>query len=278
MNERLNIRRMNILEEKGEPEWFDPSTEITASDWGAMEIERTEYRTMDDSLFDPVEWLVEMTAYMNIIDPNGPQRLVESEVEHMQERIDVARSKNEWGDFLAIAAHFKMANPTWDPNITPFEVNDIAQDISAWGDMGPGKITQLAEARILDPKTSFVRPDEIKDIEQAVQTQYEVRTVDTNITDKFSSWEYFIDRASDARIISSDIQVPKLNAEDWRTMRAMLREHMKEGRPKAFARYAARMKILAAKSVEVTEKGIVLTMPEKKTFEKNHPQPETPLL
>jgi hypothetical protein len=114
MTERLNIRRMQVPEEKATLN-FDVRKEVLDSDWQEMRKELEE------------EWAVRgrrfigtvLASQMQVIAGNREFLVSESQWEKMEKDLVRSKKRESANDAFQCAAEMKIINPQYDPHLTP---------------------------------------------------------------------------------------------------------------------------------------------------------------
>ena len=248
MNERLNIRRMQVPESKPQESVFDPARDITPLDWLQIDAHCKERIDGTDSSMRmevPVAFFP-----VAILDPD--REILRHNGKPLSLRIDLARNLGDWRRFLKSAAFNTIMGEKADVSFEDWQhvreyvdglyrgtVFDAMADAAAWGkiiDPSKARVSNLDHGRFLDKLN--------RDRSAVVM------------------WDNVARVASDMKILGLDFSA--FTKVEWERMHEYLDDLRANAQWQDFLDLAAAMKILAADKVEVPEQGgLEITMPEK---------------
>ena len=259
---RVNIHELTIDEPEKQSELpFDPERDITEEDWQGMEKKLEEYR-------QPTKWncFAEQAMAMKILDPAKDLKLDQAAWQGMIDSLKSSELKlNFIGEFSTQAMQMKILDPTYDLNLDQAAWQKMRNWLEKFRQADWREFTSQAMAmKILDP-TMDLKLDQAAwqgmrdDLEECRQDDY------------FSSFYY---QAMRMKILDPKIDL-NLNQGIWQKMIDELQESKQINSAYSFSIRAMQMKILAAEKVEVTDKGLEITMPTPKFISGVSPLPET---
>jgi hypothetical protein len=266
MNERMNIRRMQVPEQKKEQvRPFDPLKEITQGEWQKMRDELAIMREERDS-----QEYAQLGANMKILNPEEGFTIGRSTWAWEPLWNDLAHSKEEemWEGFVQTAALMKIIDPSFSFPLSEKDKEDISQLWQTKRDIY--KLHELARANIFYPEGRR-RWD---------RSEWEYyASIITNRQVDSSNWT-FAQFASNLRLACPEYDLP-LTGSDWVAMRGDLdssRAALKQDPnddpdydqifKNNFVNMAVYMTILAADRIEITDEGLqLINSPESKNLQ-----------
>lgn len=253
MTERGNIRRFQLPENHNREKLpFDDKVEITEDDWWDIHefarsiTEMDRWRSEEYNAADSL--LAIHTLDQNEPLPNHPdgKKWIPNWLK------DCRGTDGEWVEsLLRVAALSK----TYFPDVVPLTDKDWSDAINRFQRWARGgeltiPIQMRARARIIAPKRSFGGGEggdfwvkAVKDTEQKRDGEL---------------WDPFAQQAANLRIVLG--YRPKISTHQWAEMKELLNDYRETSHWDLFPRYAAALKILAAYDVQVTNKGLEITM------------------
>jgi len=261
--ERLNIKDLTIEEpESREGLPFDPEKEITEEDWGEIKEELERGRDNAD-LYE----FVKQAAEMKILDPEVEIRASDEEKIRMYEKID--EWWKQYGDGLGVfsrASFLKILYPEVNLGLPKAPWESIKKLLeNSRGNSPSNFLSAAVTIKLCDPNFNI-------DIDQETKELIEEKLKSEKETDIFR----FANTAKNLKIIDSDINLG-LDVKTWENLKNELDiirrddyydHHKNPYKWRSFCELAVDMKILATEKVEVTDKGLEITMPgENKLIE-----------
>jgi len=260
--DRINIHELTVEEpEKQQELAFDPERDITEEDWKIMKEQLKRYKeTGDWSSF------YREAAAMKVLNPG---------------KINIEVDKSSWENItnqpetifkeplISSVRSLKNLNPAVslgslgiDGDFLNQEEKELREYISNHNWL---YIHSRASAfRVVEPNLKLDLTDQ--------DWEYAKRYLDKYKEQK--DWASFLSIASDLKIIDFKVDLG-LTQDCWRGMTDVLSLIKKSGSYLFFASCLMFLKILAAEKVEVTEKGLEITMRKSKLIQGTSPLPET---
>jgi hypothetical protein len=256
MNERLNIRRMQVPESRKDTETFDVKKDFTPTDWRAMEEAAVK-------LSPPSMGMAGLTllSHVRILDPKRPFPLSENQWEDIVWDVEKDRDAGRTYFFAMKAACVRLIEPDHPFGVRPEELEKLIKSgMNSTNEISALGLAFAMKLLVSDADVSFVEKWR-EEIPKQAQAYYER-----------GDWPRFMKIAAFARILHLDTDIPKLTVDQWKMVRyeffdkrIAMREH--EGSSPQFAELASNMKIMAAGSVDITKEGLVLGAPKRSRLE-----------
>jgi len=244
--DRINIHELTVEEpEKQEGLPFDPERDITEKGWNYL---KSEFESQHDGNL----WFFSYTAsQLKILDPLFDLRITPEIWESFGDSLNAIRhhTVKNWDNFSATAARMKIIDNDKNLNINQNDWRSMQQKLDKlrkqrlWGAFA----VHAASMKILDPRIDFKVDEETR------------RDMIKEIKNETTFASIFAEHAAAMKILGIAFEVDKFF---WRMMQEELKEEQAQG--KSFSKLAVDMKILVAEEVEVTDKGLEITMPKPK--------------
>jgi len=256
MNERMNIRRMQIPE-KPELEWgSDPRRLITEEEWNAI---AEDFRTRGSTSWGRV--LTE-AATMKLLDEKRMRKFSDSNWAAVEESLQSSRDNEGWFGFFRDLADINLIDEefqteAWIDNNWEHGLSQVGKycKIQDWR-----TAALLAEAlKILRPRERVVTAEQLTEIEEDFEDARAKK-----------DWPRAALLAAAIKLVEPS-RTPTFTDKEWQGLYASLEEGRKSRDWLQVANRVRDMYILAGGKVDITEKGIVVNPPEKKTFEGKTP-------
>jgi len=287
MNDRMNIRRMQIPEEAQERPW-DPKNLIPAQmlTWVEASTESMDQMRADSEKYGEA---IRTAAYERIVLGQNPKRLKDSEQPRMKELAKQARRfQSDFATFIRVAAPLRLLFPKSYPIVTrtfhsdqidETDTHDLLENLKGFGRTPAGiagYLDMAAKTRLIAPTLQIPLSDtEWINIREYLRSQTGKRLA----LDAANFRVAFPERDIRAEIpISENV---------WKALRKDFTEEARDEAKRGawngqmindFFRYAAAMRILAAEKVSCSwEEPLRLTMPEIKPPHKEPPPQPEPL-
>ena len=255
MNERLNIRRMQVPESQDEEKLFDPK-DLTASDWGLIKQAEIEVKAQNTST-------IAIVAALEKQLPNSKYvaEILADDWKWIDAYLDAAKGDEQWWNFLRIAAGVHVAAPEHTPSITPQEWDMIE---TRWRDYrfsnkaanGPRAfIDMILQMKVLGHEPPLTEEDE------AFITEY--------ATDVADLGELAIIKTFAPEKVSP---LPKEQAEKAVAYLDVCRQ---EGMARNFLERVFDLTVLSADEIKITDHGLEITMRKPKHNEGAADMPQT---
>jgi len=280
--ERLNIKDLTIEEpESQERLAFDPEKDLTEEDWENMKDELEICRGEGE---ENNEWFnfAKQASVMKLLDSNVDLGIDSKTWQAMNDKLDEYQEQGAklaqgiisgenlqpWKDFSLMAMNLKIIDPSF--NFKKYGVLDDLNwegmerelaDCRASGDYNEFSDQSVA-MKILDPKSKIeINEEDWKELQRDLNYWEETGTKESD-----KNFFGFSRVAANMKILDpTSIHVDEKN---WEKMRNYLdRERRIYQNRHALSNQALFMKILAAKRVEATEKGLEIAMQEKEGLE-----------
>jgi hypothetical protein len=263
MNERLNIRRMQMPEKQSREDLlFDPLREITQRDWSQIKSYLEGQRNKDLAIH------ARMVAYMRVMNPRSSVNLSESDAKRLPELMKSYADQSDWAHFLWTAAACRMLRPVTQEFDSGEEVyrgiHGLLQsnlDEEHWSSLA----THLMEARIAAPDARWDFP------QHALPQARRWAAAASHSAEEITSFAYF---AGAMRVVLPEEKIGT-DLAAWRLMRAEL-NHLKDIEAWDFFTYHAfYMTLLGVQDVRVTnENGLEVTQASAKKESEMSPMPD----
>jgi hypothetical protein len=260
MNERLNIRRIETAG-KERIDTFDSRKDLTPKDWARMdEVMKALY--FPDSPGACLEHLPQM----KILDPERALPILPHQLNEMREWVG---NREDYG-FVVDDANLRIIDPrlSMSMNTHRLDIEAIYREVS---DVEYSIARFLAGVHILDPKINLsFAADGIERL--AAEIDHLCTT---------ANWKPFIKFRAMARVAGIDSTMRPIAGDEWGSLRSYLKELQQEARSSDgdvtdLIEVASSMKIMAASSVDITEKDLCWDSPLKllrrKTLGDSHPR------
>jgi len=262
MNERLNIRRMQVPEAGKDFPTFDPEEDISARDWRAISAFCSNSIGSKERL---ERWRLPHLFYpAMLLKPDLPV-LKDSRGMHLKLVMDVPFSMNEWTNYLESVAFNKATGN--DTGISREDWRELREEYIVGlrdGDVINHMAHAIALAYTVDNSVSLLVDGDAEDMQEQLE-EYRRSVV---------MWDAVAEIAADMRVLG--IAYPPFSKTEWQNMRSYLEGRRQNNQWEDFLQQAAAMKILAAEDVDVTDEGIKMQMPKYKDAEDSiPPTPET---
>jgi len=269
--DKINIHELAIEEPERVSETFDPEKDITADDWRAVLGQLKDYRTRQ-------RWgnFADEAMSIKIIDPKRDLIIIRSDWAGMEGDLEEKRKihgnfqRPDWFSFFNIAAGMKVLDSKKDFKISQAEWQSAQEKLQEYG-----SVSLWQDFLIFASAMNIVAPS--KNLELNQKATEGVRELLDGCKEA-GNWYMFSNIAAQLKILDANIDIG-LDEVAWRGMRSELEKQRKnyvDGHTTDIATQAANMKILAAEKVEVTDRGLKLIMPEKRSLQSETPEmPET---
>ncbi len=276
-DENLKLQDLTLEQGETKPELkFDPETEVTESDWQALEHQLEKYRARGSF------WgFVEQAMLLKIIRPdktvrlNIDDRLWQEERRNLKLQLEALQRDGNYAllwTFVERAMHMKILQPD--------KAADLSINDHVWRQIeGALKFEQEASNSLAFNKYAtdikilqsdkFTKSKIIDDqVWQRMRKELEEQRKNNNW------WRFALD-AMRMKILQPD-KFAEVDIDDvaWQGMRRIFEAEWKNDRW-GFLQQAMCMKILAADKVEVTDQGLEITMLPPESFKsEKKPRPE----
>ena len=267
--DNLNIHELATQEPKRASVVFDPERELFEGDWDIIK-ERLEDCQDRGQTVDYAESL----SYASIAFPE----IFEKEANHKMFGILSDGCQSDY-----VAARFAMlsyAKICFPQDYQDNNLNELAEKKWIEYKTGIAEHKQDGDFHNLCPsllKAKIIFPDKFNELGIEEQTYEGMRQyLMSNFSkDNDTSYKYYAQFLGSMRIIFPEkFSEFSPGEEDWNKMRETLENARTAGENWGFPLLAGNLKILAAEKVEITDKGLKITMPE----EKESLQGETPVM
>ncbi len=261
--DRIDIRKLVVEEPPKLSYVFDQERDITANDFERMfdalkEMESVNRRQVNDDL------IFNLTSRMLLLSPEKADEIIP----YAQRALDKygfrwtkeSLKTNAWNWPLyarPIKELFPEREDLYHKDSWQTLSDEFYGHLSAFADWGNGLLERMSALKILHPdKFSELNLNEN-------HFQRIIKTIDAEVYDD-NNWLDYCDMAADTRILfPKKFKDFKLHLRFWYGAQKELQDYREEGEYEVFAKFALHMKILAAKEVKVTEKGLEIEMPQK---------------
>ncbi len=185
---------------------------------------------------------------------NVERDITDKDWELMKARLEHYRNANNWLDFSFQAMEMKILDPSIDLNIGEPEIEGMKVDLEHYrGNYWLDFSLQAMRMKILDPSIDLnIGEPEIEGMKAKLE---EYRNI--------NNWRAFSFQAMRMKILDSSIDL-NIGKPEIEGMKVQLEECRNPNNWSNFSTQAMGMKILVAEKVEITEKGLEITMPKKK--------------
>jgi len=256
--DRINIHELTVEEpEKQEGLPFDPERDITEQDWRGMRSILESWKHNDWQSFSA------QAMEMKIIDPTQNLNLDQDDWQGMTGCLASLRDDQRFDSLAVLVMGMKILGPE----------KDIGIQQDDWG-----AIRELLERNrgsnwwyfsFLAIRMKFVNPTKDLNINeeawQGMDRQLEMYK-------EIHQYDSFAKQAMNIKLLSCKKEI-KIDRSTWQGIKDLLKEYEREGNWSDFSSIASAIKILAAEKVEVTDKGLEITMPKPKKDLKPRAQP-----
>jgi len=277
MNERLNIRRMQ-LPEKGmeQNKYFDERRDITPELWKLIDayVPLLEVRmtTEPDRFIDEyTKFLVNLSilGHSHTEVPDTYWKKLALHLLHL-------RTDKSQDDLFWFAARAHLLDPIHAHELTLLDAKEwkeikILLDESRVGGEGFVIAKKAVDMTILG-KPPELSEEDWKSMHESYETALARSKWDTS---DLSALERLIAFAANMKLLDQE-KAPVLSDEEWTIMKKELESASTV--PETFVQLAASIKILAAGEAKITSRGIEITMKKRNDKEKTPTMPETPML
>jgi hypothetical protein len=270
--DKINIHELAIEDPEKQAELpFDVERDITPEDWEGMENGLQKIRNWDRD--DKWGYFSHHAMCMKILDSNIDLGLDQDSRDGLIQHLrtwDSIDTNLKWSNLPGQAVCGKILYPDMDLG---FDANSwqemskklqVRRERGSWDDFAD----YAMEIKILNPKMDI----------KLSENDWEGME---NILEDFRRkglWGSFADHAQAMKILNPNVEL-NLDRAAWQGMRMALEKSREEGQKfewRGFSSLAFAMKIIAAEKVEITDEGLRLTMPEKKSLQSETPPiPET---
>jgi hypothetical protein len=265
MNERLNIRRMQMPEQDKESATFDVDKDITEQDWNHMVQKLTQARRRDGERSFPY-----LFAEMKIIRPTDTRHLQPRDVEWLETQAKQNIGKN-WERYLQCAYALKLLNPNKRLNLPRNKIPDFLYFLTDenMGDENLEIVHNTFRAKIAHPELEYIYlddllPDAKKELAAAFKDagEDEVRSAARSAAEIRALYPEAYPTVSEAR---------------WKDLRAALALYKSSDMYRhELTELAAAMTILAAEDARITDQGLyILRHSEGQTQAEIRSQPDS---
>ncbi|KKP33210.1 MAG: hypothetical protein A2360_04845 [Candidatus Staskawiczbacteria bacterium RIFOXYB1_FULL_32_11] len=252
-SDNLNIHELAIEEpEKKSEVFFDFEKEITEEDWG--EMEKNMQRLLDDANYNNVPWVA---MNMKIIRPDYEPKFDWRVMQKITADINIQRELGEWRDFFSLAMEMKFVDPNYNSSIAFPELLGIKRELEKCKNkQNWDNFSAIAmQIKIIDP----INCSDFLGLDSNVWDSM-FRSL-KNYKDN-NMWNEFVNQATHMKVIDPKIDLD-ISESDWDNIRKKINFERNLGRGISFSNLVARVKILAAEKLEVTDKGLEITMPKQ---------------
>jgi hypothetical protein len=280
MTERLNIRRMQVPEST-EP-FIDIDKEITTDDWGHFEAMLDWHRGYAKEHSEWWKQFADFAANMHRLDP-GHGALSRTDWAGMKSefsRAKISPDLSPWHECVHLAVNMHELDPTQEIAITIEDIPQIEQEIAkdiAAGFVNAQPVTLVPPLCILFPGRKPLGYRETLDY-----LNKDFRKRSTGATKETAAWNFIV-TAAYLRILEPETKIP-ISREMHTGIKADLRKlrdsaHADDANAKRYegsfhlASYAARVKLVTAERVEITDREIIIT-PSRQHLAEHVDQPE----
>ena len=260
--ENINIHDLTIEEPEKQETFFDPEKEITREDWEAMKDQLDECRRKGD-----VFSFASRAAAMKIIKPEMRIQITDAQYENIKKSLEGWRKSNLSG-FFQFAMSLKIIDPEFDIGPYVGDQSEIRNDFQE----KKNNAFKIGEFIGMAAKAKVVAPIRVGENSIEPETWEKIREHLRNSRKKLT--RNFTEKASQVKILNPKEDL-NLTQEDWDEMSQLLRD-LRGDDMYNFSEQAMAMKILAAEKVEITAKGLEITMPKRElSATETPPVPET---
>jgi len=259
--DRINIHELTVEEPKkqeGLP--FDSDTEITEMEWREMKDQLQYYQdNFEDANFRS------LAMALKILDPKIDfginQDVWFSRLKRKLEELKQSGVTN-WWDFAKQAAVIKILSPSFTLDQSDLQGLKTELEDRKKREREKAGTTRFAEyvvaLKILDPKIDLdLNQLDWKRMKDSLEQHRKGASEGESI-----HWSSFARQAMYMKIIDTNIDL-HLDIASWKGMRDWAND-AKKSQQGPFPWRALEMKILAAERVEVTDEGLIITMPKRK--------------
>lgn len=261
--ERINIHELTVEEPEKQTDLpFDPERDVTEEDWQVMrnELKKAEQEN---------NWskYASIAMAIKILNPEIEIDLNERIRQGILKELNFCKKNHNWEPFYESAVALKTLGLKDDLNrILGEDVwQGISNDLERVKNGGVLDFSHAVSfARILDPDNSHLHIDMGVD-------DWKKMNEDLEKFRNSGEWFNFSAKASNMRILDPEIKI-NIGEKDWEGIKNLLNQSRGEEEHYLFYSLVIYVKVIAAEKVEVTDQGLIITMPKKKEALK----PETP--
>jgi hypothetical protein len=265
--DRINIHELTIEEPEKQVELpFDVERDITKEDWEMINNELKERDKYGD--WQTSELAVAANILSRSLSENAPNT-----TEALKGILQGCRNQNSWSRFAGHAAKFKILAPEQADEIKVTSLEKIHMENELLNKIGPysGTLNDKVGFKIIFPEADFRGLLNSEDYEQLSEHwQEEKESVGIRTVSLPKSPFDFFEKTAQLRLLGFEFtENIKFTQEQWEYINGLLSGLRADasgykGNYYKLCQFAADLKIITAKRVEVTDKGIEVEMPKKK--------------